>query len=74
MIGKVLLLPFALVKGVVELGFGIVAFLGRGIGGILKFVFNHVFGTVLGATVGFLLGRRHVGIKLFPGHRGRKKA
>lgn len=72
MVGKVLLLPFALVKGIVGLVAGVLGFVVRGVAGTLKFVLNHVVGTLFGAVIGFLLGRKHVGIKLFPKRRKKK--
>jgi membrane protein YqaA with SNARE-associated domain len=72
MIGKVVLLPVVLVKGVVGLAVGILGFVMSGLMGVVRFVLNHVLGTLFGAIVGFMLGRKHVGIKLFPDHRKKK--
>jgi hypothetical protein len=41
--------------------------------GILRFLSNHVSGTVIGAFIGLLLGRKHVGVKFF-NHRHKKCA
>jgi membrane associated rhomboid family serine protease len=41
--------------------------------GILRFISSHLTGTVFGALVGLLLGRRHIGVKVF-NHRHKKFA
>lgn len=73
MIVKVLLLPFVLLKNVLGLVFRIIS-LGLGaVLGVIRFLFSHTLGAVIGATVGFLLGRKHVGVS-FGRRRSRKPA
>jgi len=73
MLGRIITLPFWIVKSVVGIVFGLVKFvLGAGFG-IFRFILNHVFGTILGGLIGFFLGRNHIGIKLFPGKKKRSK-
>jgi hypothetical protein len=33
--------------------------------GTVKFLFSHVLGTIFGALIGLLLGRKHIGVKIF---------
>lgn len=69
MLKKLLLFPFWLVGKGLGSVIGVVRlFLGL-IGGIVRFVFSHLIGTMVGAVIGLFLGRRHVGVKLFPGSR-----
>ncbi|MBD3344126.1 MAG: hypothetical protein GF401_03585 [Chitinivibrionales bacterium] len=68
MIGKIVFLPFTLLKKAIA---GVVGILKLGvlfILGIIKVIFGHVLGTATGAIIGFVLGNKHVGIKF-----GKKK-
>ena len=65
MIGKIISLPFKILAGIVGLFTGILKVGSSIFFGTLRFLLNHVVGTFLGATIGFLLGRKHVGVKLF---------
>jgi len=69
MVFRVVLLPFALVRGV----FGLVArMLSLGVGavfGLLRFFLSHTIGAILGGVIGFLLGRKHVGFKWGSGRK-----
>ncbi len=69
MIKKIILLPFALVKFVAGLVFKVVSTLGGVVFSVVRFIFNHVIGTALGAIIGLLFGRKHVGFKLFSGKK-----
>ena len=73
MIGKIIALPFVLVKKIVGLIFWIIKMIVGGIFGVIKFIFSHVFGTIFGALAGLLLGQKHVGIKFFTGKKKKKK-
>jgi hypothetical protein len=63
MIGKVLLFPFWIVKKIFDSGFGVIRLIIGTVTGIFRFVFSRMLGTALGAIIGFLLGRKHVGMK-----------
>ena len=63
MICKVLALPFRLVMHIPGAVLGIVKMALSAVAGLVSFVISHVTGTVMGALVGFLLGRKHVGIR-----------
>jgi hypothetical protein len=73
MIGKIIALPFVIIKN----AFGALFWLLRSLFGVifavLKFLFGHILGTVFGAIIGFLLGRKHIGVKLFTGKKKKKK-
>ncbi|MBD3392433.1 MAG: hypothetical protein GF418_10175 [Chitinivibrionales bacterium] len=73
MIGKVIALPFVIVKNTVGLIFWMIRMLFAVIFGLIRFVFSHIFGTVFGALAGFLLGQKHIGIKFFTGKKKKKK-
>lgn len=64
MIGKILSFPFILVGKVLGLIFGSLRFVFVFILGIIRFLISHVAGTIMGAVIGFFLGRKHVGVKL----------
>ncbi len=74
MIGKVILLPFWIVKNTLSLVFGIAKLVVGTITGAAGFLFRHVLGTVFGALVGLLLGSKHIGIRIFPGKKKKKIA
>jgi len=65
MISKLLALPFWIISSIVGLIFGTFRLIVAFVFGIVMFVFNHITGTVFGALVGLLLGREHVGVRLF---------
>jgi membrane associated rhomboid family serine protease len=69
MLLKLLTLPLFLVSQIFSLVFGSIKLVVSLVFGIVAFVFNHLTGTVFGALVGLLLGRQHVGVKLFTHHR-----
>ncbi len=73
MIGKLLQLPFLLAGKVLSLAWGSVRIVLGTLIGVVRFLLGHVVGSVLGATIGFLLGNRHIGVKLFPGSKKKKK-
>lgn len=64
MIGKIFRFPFWLVAKLFGGIFGIVKLVFRIIFGIFRFMSSHALGTIIGATIGFLLGRKHFGMKL----------
>ncbi len=65
MICRLLTLPFWLLSRLTSLVVGILKLALSLVMGILAFVLNHLIGTVIGALAGLLLGRRHVGVKIF---------
>lgn len=71
MLLKLLTIPLFLISQIFSLVFGSLKLVVSLIFGIIAFVFNHITGTVFGAFVGLLLGRQHVGVKLFTHHRGK---
>ena len=73
MIGKIVALPFVILKNAVGLIFWIIRAIFGVIFGAVKFIFGHVFGTVFGALAGLLLGQKHIGIKIFTGKKKKKK-
>ncbi|KMQ51077.1 hypothetical protein CHISP_2000 [Chitinispirillum alkaliphilum] len=72
MICKIIKLPFWLVSRVLALAAGVVKILLSTVAGLVGFLFNHVTGTIFGALIGLLLGRKHVGPKF--GSAKKKKA
>lgn len=71
MIAKLLLLPFTLVKKIVDLIFGIFKLGFSAVFGVITFVFGRVFGTIFGALIGFFIGSKNIGIKM-PWNRKKK--
>jgi hypothetical protein len=69
MLLKLLTLPLFLISQIFSLIFGSLKLVVSLILGIVGFAFNHLTGTFFGALVGLLLGRQHVGVKLFTHHR-----
>ena len=72
MIGKLVRFPFWLVAKVLGTALGLVKLVVLAFVGAVRFLFSHVLGSVIGATIGLLLGKRHVGVKLFSGKRKKK--
>lgn len=48
-------------KVIISLGFG-----------TFRLIFNRLFGTIFGALIGLLMGRKHIGVKLFTGKKRNK--
>jgi hypothetical protein len=71
MVAAIVKLPFSFAR----LGLGIIfSVLSAGIRivlGVVRFLFSHTFGLVFGALAGLVLGKRHVGIRLFTRKRRR---
>lgn len=72
MIGKIVRLPFWLVGKLLGTALGLVKLIVLAAVGAVRFLFSHVLGSVIGATIGLLLGKRHVGVKLFSGRKKKK--
>jgi hypothetical protein len=70
MLLKLLTLPVFLISQIFSLVFGSLKLVVSFLFGVVTFVFNHLTGTVFGALVGLLLGRQHVGVRLFTHRRG----
>ena len=68
MLLKLLSLPFYIISQIFSLVFGSIKILLFFIFGLFGFVFNHLTGTIFGALAGLLLGRQHVGVKVFTHH------
>ena len=65
MIRKTLFFPFWLISGIIKLVFrlaGLVLSFGFG---TFRLVINRFFGTLFGALIGFFLGKKHIGVRLF---------
>lgn len=69
MIGKIVSLPFWIIFKVAGMLFGSIKLVFTIVTSLLRTILGHVFGAIIGGTVGFLFGRKHVGIKIFPGHK-----
>ncbi|MDG5815528.1 hypothetical protein QA601_10585 [Chitinispirillales bacterium ANBcel5] len=65
MICKILSLPFWLLSKVLGTFSSVLKLILSLLGKIVAFAFNRGTGTVFGALIGLILGRKHVGIKLF---------
>jgi hypothetical protein len=72
MIGKILAAPFSIVKSLICLVFKFAALGVAMIFGVIRIIFNHSVGAVLGAAIGLLFGKKHVGLKLFSGKKKKK--
>lgn len=72
MIGKVILLPFWIVKKTLSLVFGVAKLVVGTITGAVGFVFRHVLGTVFGALIGLFFGSKHIGLRIFPKRKKKK--
>lgn len=73
MIYKLLTLPFLIISNLIGFVFGSLKLLATFVIGIVMFVFDHITGIIFGALVGLLLGREHVGVRLFT-HKRRRHA
>lgn len=73
MIGKILFLPFWIVSRIAGLLWGSIKLILTLIFGVLRFTSSHLFGAIIGAITGFLLGRKHIGVKIFNNHKKRPK-
>jgi len=65
MIGKIITLPFWIVSKIAGILFGSVKLVLTLVFSVFGFFLSHIFGAIIGATAGFLLGRKHVGVKVF---------
>jgi len=72
MFGKIIALPFVIVKNTVGLIFWIIRSLLGILFALVRFLLSHVFGTIFGALTGLLLGQKHVGVKIFTGKKKKK--
>lgn len=69
MILKMITFPFWLLSTVIKFVFRLLtAVFSMGFGTV-RLVINRLFSTVFGALIGFFLGKRHIGIKLFTGKK-----
>lgn len=65
MISKIVFLPFRLVAGILRLIAAVVKMILSMGFGTFRLIINRVFGTVFGALIGFFLGKKRIGIRLF---------
>ncbi|MFP4165408.1 MAG: hypothetical protein ACLFQB_15805 [Chitinispirillaceae bacterium] len=65
MICRILSFPFWLLSRFIAASAGAVKMVFSLLISTFVFLLNHLIGTVFGALIGLLLGRRHVGVKLF---------
>lgn len=65
MLIKIIMLPFTLIKGILQFIFGIGKLIFSTIFGVLRFIVSRVFGTAFGALIGFFLGSKHIGIRFW---------
>lgn len=65
MIRKTLYLPFLLISAIIKLIVKVIQLILSFGFGTFRLVINRLFGTFFGALIGFFLGRKHIGIKLF---------
>lgn len=63
MIATIILLPFRLIKIILTTFASLVRLVVALGAGVVRFVFSHLLGTLIGAALGLLLGRRRVGIR-----------
>lgn len=73
MIGKILFLPFWIISKIVCMLWGSIKLVITLFFGVFRFFFSHLFGATVGAITGFLLGRKHIGVKIFSHHKKRHK-
>ena len=67
--GPVIFLPIRLVLRFGETGFKIILFLSGFAFKTIGFLVSRFFALSIGALIGMLLGRKHVGVMLFPGKK-----
>ncbi|NLL15321.1 MAG: hypothetical protein GX267_18130 [Fibrobacter sp.] len=72
MIGKILFLPFWIISKIVCMLWGSIKLVIALFFGVFRLFFSHLFGAIIGAITGFLLGRKHIGIKIFNHHHHKK--
>ncbi|MFP4014358.1 MAG: hypothetical protein ACLFVQ_09760 [Chitinispirillaceae bacterium] len=65
MICRILSLPFWIISRFAAASAGALKMVLSLTVSVIAFIINHLIGTVYGALAGLLLGRRHVGVKIF---------
>lgn len=65
MLRKTLLLPFWALSNVLKIIVTLIKLIFTIGFGTIRFIASHLFGTVFGALIGFFLGKKHVGVKVF---------
>ncbi len=73
MIGKILSLPFWIISKIVGMLWGSIKLGITLVFGVVRFFSSHLFGAIIGAITGFLLGRKHIGVKIFNHHKRHHK-
>jgi len=73
MIGKIIFLPIWIISKIVCMLWGSIKLVITLFFGVFRFFSSHLFGAIVGAITGFLLGRKHIGIKIFSHHKKRHK-
>lgn len=69
MICRILSLPFWIISRFIAASAGALKMVFSLVFSLIAFLVNHLIGTVYGALAGLLLGRRHVGVKVFTHRR-----
>ncbi len=73
MIGKILFLPFWIISRIAGMLWGSIKLIMALFFGVLRIISSHLFGAIIGAITGFLLGRKHIGVKIFNHHKKHHK-
>jgi ABC-type microcin C transport system permease subunit YejE len=73
MIQKVLFFPVWIVSSIIKLVVKVVGLILSFIFGTVRLVISRLFGTFFGALIGFFLGQKHIGVKLFKKKKKVKK-
>lgn len=65
MLRKTLQLPFWALSNVLKIIVTLIKLIFTIGFGTVRFISSHIFGTAFGALIGFFLGKKHLGIKVF---------
>lgn len=73
MIGKIIFLPFWIISRIAGMLWGMIKLVITLFFGVFRILSSHLFGAIIGAITGFLLGRKHIGVKIFNHHKKHHK-
>jgi hypothetical protein len=65
MIGRIITLPFWVISKVFGVVTGTLKLILSILSGMFKIFLIHLFGAAIGAIIGFFLGKKHIGVKLW---------